>query len=57
MRGIALMALAGLPLINALSTSSDGRCGPGIERSCSGTRFGACCSQYGWWSVIFPLLS
>lgn len=47
--------VSGLTLVlsvNAQTVTRNARCGPdGLRRTCLGSQWGHCCSQYGWWYV------
>lgn len=51
MKLLALLAFYGLPLINAQTTSTTGRCGTQFGLTCLGSSFGSCCSAYDYWYV------
>ncbi|OCK83887.1 carbohydrate esterase family 4 protein [Lepidopterella palustris CBS 459.81] len=42
-------ATASAPTASATTVSTDGSCGGTNGFTCSGSTFGNCCSQYGWW--------
>lgn len=55
MRSLILLtvsSLASLPIINALGISTSSHCGPDFGLTCKGSKFGNCCSQYSYWSVV-----
>lgn len=39
-------------LSHAMSTSASGDCGPAVGLHCTGSSFGPCCSQHGYWSLL-----
>ena len=55
MRSLILLTvstLASLPIINALRISTSAHCGPDFGLTCKGSKFGNCCSQNSYWSVV-----
>lgn len=49
---MALLVLSA-SFAHALSTSTSeaGDCGAGVNKHCTGSSFGPCCSQHGYWFV------
>jgi hypothetical protein len=49
MRSLTLWAGAALAWLAAATVSTDGVCGGLRGRTCLGSTFGNCCSQYNYW--------
>ncbi|RYN85302.1 hypothetical protein AA0120_g8901 [Alternaria tenuissima] len=49
MRGLSFLTLGLVLCVEAATISKDARCGaPGKGTSCLNSKWGSCCSQYGW---------